>query len=305
MVKKQSVKLGFSLIELSIVILIVGILISGVTQGSRLVKESKLKSALAVTNSSDVASIPDLAFWLDTTDIQNLKTSTVANIATSGYGDLSDNDPISAWNDRNPQTLSKITVTAPGDSNRPTYVGNGINGLPSISFIKASSQRLSSTTSPIINGNDNYTLIAVFKPTSLSGNSYVVAQSITTVTNGSQGAIFFTGTSGTCCFAGFNNDYIPVAITTNTNYIVVARVNNTQANNITLYINGAQSSAPSTDPSTLDIGAEVITVGARTPGTSHFQGLISEIIIYNRSLKTNEINSINSYLAKKYAIAIN
>ena len=35
---------AFSLIELSIVILIIGILIAGVTQGSRLVREAKIKN---------------------------------------------------------------------------------------------------------------------------------------------------------------------------------------------------------------------------------------------------------------------
>ena len=36
---------AFSLIELSIVVLIIGILIAGVTQGSRLVRQSRLSTA--------------------------------------------------------------------------------------------------------------------------------------------------------------------------------------------------------------------------------------------------------------------
>ena len=41
MIKNQN--LAFSLLELSIVVLIIGILIAGVTQGSRLVRQSKIK----------------------------------------------------------------------------------------------------------------------------------------------------------------------------------------------------------------------------------------------------------------------
>ena len=59
--------LAFSLIELSIVILIIGILIAGVTQGSRLVRESRVKTAQTLTQSSDVSSIKDLVLWLDAT----------------------------------------------------------------------------------------------------------------------------------------------------------------------------------------------------------------------------------------------
>jgi prepilin-type N-terminal cleavage/methylation domain-containing protein len=51
---------AFSLIELSIVILIIGILIAGVTQGSRLVRESKITTAVTLTQSAPIASVKDL-----------------------------------------------------------------------------------------------------------------------------------------------------------------------------------------------------------------------------------------------------
>lgn len=50
-------KSAFSLIELSIVILIVGILIAGVTQSSRMVGKSRIKTAKTLTQSSPVGSI--------------------------------------------------------------------------------------------------------------------------------------------------------------------------------------------------------------------------------------------------------
>lgn len=48
---------AFSLIELSIVILIIGILVAGVTQSSRLVKQIRLASIKSMTLSSPVSSI--------------------------------------------------------------------------------------------------------------------------------------------------------------------------------------------------------------------------------------------------------
>ena len=48
---------AFSLIEISIVLLIIGILVAGVTQSSRLISQSKINSARAMTQSSPVSSI--------------------------------------------------------------------------------------------------------------------------------------------------------------------------------------------------------------------------------------------------------
>ena len=64
---KSNSRLAFSLIELSVVILIIGILVLGVTQGNRMMSEAKLKSARSLTTSSPVASIEGLAVWLDST----------------------------------------------------------------------------------------------------------------------------------------------------------------------------------------------------------------------------------------------
>jgi prepilin-type N-terminal cleavage/methylation domain-containing protein len=300
----KSHKFGFSLIELSVVIIVIGILVIGITQGSRIISGAKIKSANSLTSGSPVTSISNLSLWIEVTDQQNLKSSAVASISTTDYGNISDGSLISAWNDRNQQSTSKITLSAPGDSKRPVYLQNGINNLPSISFTRASSQRLSSSIVPITEGSTNYTMIAVFRPTtSLAATNYVFAQSPVTSTASRQGSIFLNTTS--IGFSGVNNDYMASSLALNTNYIVVIRVNNSLANNVTVYTNGTPSTGASVTPASLNIGAEVITVGARTGASGHFDGLISEIIVYNRALNNTEISSINSYLSTKYAIKLN
>ena len=59
---------AFSLIELSIVILVISLLVVGVTKGSRLMSEAKLKSAQALTSSSPVNAMTGVVLWLDATD---------------------------------------------------------------------------------------------------------------------------------------------------------------------------------------------------------------------------------------------
>jgi len=105
-------KRAFSLIELSIVVLIIGILISGITAGSRLVRDSKLKSAAQLTKASDVNSISDLVLWLEPT----LENSFAVGTATSFDDAVNHNleivkniskpddlQQIARWNDINPK----------------------------------------------------------------------------------------------------------------------------------------------------------------------------------------------------------
>ena len=63
----KNFKKAFSLIELSVVVLIIGILIAGITQSSRLVRAMKLNTARSLTRSSDVNSIRNLTAWFDAT----------------------------------------------------------------------------------------------------------------------------------------------------------------------------------------------------------------------------------------------
>jgi len=88
---------AFSLIELSIVILIIGIIIAGVTQGSRLVREFKLKTAQTLTRSSPVSSIKGLSAWFET----SLENSFLES-------EMDENVAITQWNDINPQSTNKF-----------------------------------------------------------------------------------------------------------------------------------------------------------------------------------------------------
>jgi len=296
---KKLSKSGFSLIELSVVILVIGILVIGITKGARIMREAKLKSAQSLTNSSPVNSINGLVFWLDATDSASLKTSSVANIATTPYGNLEDSSLVSAWQDRNTQSSNKITLTAPNDSNRPTYIVSGIHDLPSLQFSGNSVTQLTSSIAPLSAGDDNYTLIGVFQP-AVQVSAYVFAQSLATPTNNKQASLYMSG--ALMGFSGASNDYVPFTYTTNKDYILVNRIDDSQAGNIKIYINGTQYSGATTTPGSLDLGNEIVVVGARTSSGRPYTGLISEIIIYNKALTQNEINSINSYLSTKYNI---
>ena len=48
----QKTRAGFSLIELSVVIIIIGVLVAGIIQGAKIIKKSRLQTAQTLTQSS-------------------------------------------------------------------------------------------------------------------------------------------------------------------------------------------------------------------------------------------------------------
>ena len=303
MKKKHTLKQhnqAFSLIELSIVILIVGILVAGVTQSSRLVNLIKLSTAQSITRSSEINSIQDMVFWVETT----LETG-ITN--SSGTFQLDDGGAISSWNDINIRSNPKINLTQATALNQPTYKQVGINGLPSISFNGSSGILLNSTIVPLLAGDKNYSLILVWRAnsTTAAAGQNLISQS-NAVVGANDMASFSILSSGLSGFSGGTNNYTPTAVIPNTNYISIITVNDTLAtNNISVYTNSNTAvTGSSTTPTILNLGAARFSIGARVDSTQFFGGLISEAIIFDRTLKSDEVRAVNNYLSKKYAIKI-
>lgn len=289
---------GFSLIELSIVVLIIGILIAGVTQGSRLVRQSKIKTAQNLTTGSAVASIPDLGMWLEPV----LDNSIVS--ATNGQNP-ENGDSVSSWNDYNPQSTVKVNVTQATSNNQPVYIAAGINNLPTLYF-NGSTSAMSGSNGPISVGNKRYTLIAVIQTQSPTSGSWehVIYQGdwCNGATQGAVASITLNPSGNTGPgYAGCMNDYYPNGYTLNKTSINISVVNNTSVK----YYNNSNTAQSSTlSGPNLGPSSSTTSVG-HVLNSQTFQGYISEIIVYNRNLKPSEVSSINEYLSKKYAIVLN
>jgi len=120
-----SFRKAFSLLELSVVILIIGILVASLAQATRFYKDMKFTGARALTKSSEVSSIPDLVLWLETTSDKSFST------------DRPEQDTIiSQWNDINPQIMEgrKINAINPNSGRQPIYKMDVLNSLPALRF---------------------------------------------------------------------------------------------------------------------------------------------------------------------------
>ena len=282
---------AFSLIELSIVILIIGILVAGVTSSSRLIRRMKVITAQNLTRNSPVSSIKDLSLWLETSLDESFDNS-----------EESDGTPITNWFDINIQSSYKINGIQSNLANKPKFIENVINGLPSIYF----------------DGDDHM----IFNSAGISGKGlsvFMVAQrkglgsfqgllagiNSTSTTDDAANVgnfqAFYDNNGGSYISISGGVWYSSVSQTVprdNVPYIVSTFFNGT--NNIG-YLNTNTGSTIAGSPT---FNVDRLYLGCRfvnSPGFFYY-GHISEVIIFNRGLNTEERLAVNAYLSKKYAI---
>ncbi len=255
-----------------------------VAGGANLIMSAKLSSARSLTARSPVPKIAGLVAWYETSRLESFKASEAV-----------DDGQISVWYDVGPGSITKkyntLTRTA---SSAVIYQQSGINRLPSISF--NGSGRIS--VSSFYQGKSTQnTIFFVSSPYSLSnaptpidsGNSFT-ATPISYLSNGIRlyaGTIADFATSG-CC-------------STNSSYIIAAYLNRTSSK---AYINDAKTMVGGVVGSPGSNLMDGLTIGTDRIGSYPFIGLVSEVIIYNRPLETQERKDVMNYLSQKYGIAV-
>lgn len=281
-------------------ILIIGILVAGVTQSSRLISEIKKQTLVNLTKSSPVPSVPDLSLWLETTMPESFET------------EMNNGDKIDKWIDINPTSPQKIILSQATDTLKPTY-DNSFFGAPSIKFNHLSPSQLKSpviSTSNLFSSSQS-TIFVVF---AFISNSFSQSTSHTPTpfywnpsTNDAKiGLHIFHNQS---CIFDFSTNRLTSSAPDSTYsgvkkiYTFLKRPTYAEIrdNGLALTTNNAASATINTGTSyDLRIG----WVGPEYD-QARFSGYISEIIIYSRGLKNNEIRDVESYLSKKWSIKLN
>jgi prepilin-type N-terminal cleavage/methylation domain-containing protein len=278
---------AFSLIELSIVILIIGILVAGVTQSSRLVRQMKIKSIQNITSNSPIPSIKDLMIWLETSQEKSFIEAEQQN-----------SSPISVWYDNNITSIDKNNATSPALTNYPIYVENVFNGvIPGLRF-DGINDFFSFNSLGMI--NSNFTVFVIESRRSAGGNQFFLGGSVT--------GNFHIGYSlSTQITAGRYG----VAGSDHFNYAIPAYVSPTPRIHTFLHsstlgkkywLNGGLNPEASSN-NTLALTVYNGVIG-NTESTWFYAGDIGEIIIYNRALNNEERMAIEEYLGKKFQIII-
>jgi prepilin-type N-terminal cleavage/methylation domain-containing protein len=306
MKKKQA----FSLIELSIVILIIGILVAGVTSSSRLIRAMKLISAKQMTQSSPVLTIQDLLAGFEPT-----KEGIFGTGSGGTYTPISSPDDgmrIATWKDGNPRLTAggELLATQTTLSSQPFYVENGINGLPTLNFVDDDFLQYAdnvglgtgATIFVVFKASDYLTFRQIFVGggidlgTSQNGGNKCVALAHLNGASGSwygswnsSNALSYDTSSGMLCRFLYSKGIIQA-------FMNGSPDGQTNAGGIYQLSNHNNASQ--------NFSIDYIASQYINTTLYNFHGYISELIVFGRGLKTDEISDIEKYLAKKYSIKL-
>lgn len=307
---------AFSLIELSIVILIIGILIAGVTQGSRLVNASKVQTAQTLSQSAPVTGVQGLVLWLDSSREDSFISTETSN-ATA----------LTKWYNVNPQVsnVGRATALTTFTSSSPTttYKSIGINGLPSVAFATGATTAFASPAGGrIVTPYQAYTFFVVARVTNIGSKNAIFYNGATAAT--STGFGFFSSTSGKMLVNGGATNVITdktgsaSAVANAARIMTVTIAPNAAVNGsnvmapvttpaINFYVNGAPTPDLTSTLATniaAQAASDIFYIGTDGTATSPFIGDMSEIIMFDTVLKNSDRRAIEQYLGKKYGIAV-
>ncbi len=293
MIKFSGKKSAFSLLELAIVLLITGILLSIVLRGAGMVRSFKIMGARAQTKSSAINSINGIVAWFDTTSEQSfLKEEAV------------DERQVSRWNDINSQNTIGNNARQSLAHAQPTYVSESAfaNGLPVLRFDDKEYFKLPDGTIPY--GNFNYTFFFVMRVPSVSTSHGVLGSG--NYFNKDSGNMINYRAGGFIENNWQSNSLLTrfVSVSTGKMQIFTFVYDNSKGRQI--YVNGKIKAE---DRATERNGSQFNnTIGKSTladiAGDLYFKGDMAEIIIFGRALTKEEIQTIEKYLAKKWTITL-
>jgi len=299
-------KKAFSLVEISIVVLIVGLLIAGISKASDMIFDANLKTGRSLTKGAKVNRMPSLSLWLEATLTESL-------LDKERY----DATAISIWRDVNPQVSSKLIFKKTGT---PKYVEFGQDNMPAIGFTSSTvdtdfflpynsetSSTVASYSSTQIFSNANATIFMVLKPKSAVTELLNFCPYDSTATpafacalgkeiklaldvNGNVKFSFISGSATTA-------DILSTSSQSKKNLIIVSALKDSAGNK--LFINGETAGTAI---------ANANTATTSFSGTFRIGGVagveIYEIIVFSSALSYSDRQNVETYLGKKFSIPV-
>lgn len=331
---------AFSITEISIILLVVGVIVGGSFQTSRVMNRASLNSARSKTEKSPVASIPGLYAWFETTSLVSfLEAKDDSDAIVTDPKEIKDGYQITEWRNLSPLSLNGKAVAKAIDGNDwcigkgPIYREKGLNNLPTLEFSSTGGDDnygnclyLDKNNSQI-GPSENFTIFIVSKmevdtdpgeEILLNINQNDITTVGTTIRYkkpSSDNTVKFYWNNYLCSDDCIETNTITDSVTNFGIYTFeyyseatddVAKIyyGNTilgDGSTDSTIRNDQDGSAPFNTIIGTSINSSGVINGA---GNVSFDGEIAEIIIYGRKLKTKEIEQIQKYLSNKWRIKI-
>lgn len=260
-----------------------------------------------VTSSKTVKAIAAQSFGTSTVSSSYIQIdSSTANVSRSGLttwlkadnGVSTSGSDVTHWQD---MTTSGNDAIQPSSGNRPTLVTNAVSGLPALAF----------------NGSSQFMQFATGFATFTSGSSIFVVTKPAAVTAGARFLEFANGTadnniilsqpSNNAAEFSVYNGSTPTSVTSSSaitlNQYQMLEAVHSGSLNATIYTDGAEG-AQNSVANIANVSRTGNFLGRDFANSKFFEGEIAEILIYNRSLSTNERKNVEDYLAFRYGITV-
>ncbi len=293
--KNKNSRSAFSLIEISMVLIVIAILFTGTIAANNLIAKSKLTSARSQTKSSVVASTKDLVAWFDSVSEKSFKD-----------GENENETKISLWYDINPLSTKKHSASQATSGNQPLYKLNAINGLPALQF--------DGTTSYLEADYDfnlnpaQITIFAVVQTSAVNNYGAIVSSRNNSPYTGY--TLYAAPNSPLDYEAWFGDGSTSWGDSSTPHSTIILEkptiVAITHSNNmVKLYNNSALAGSASIDMVPNSTKSLRIGAGKNETTPDHFfKGYIGELIIFKRALSDEERKTIEDYLSKKWGIKL-
>jgi hypothetical protein len=300
----KNFKKAFSLVELALVILIIGLALAGISSGVRLVYQFNINSARSLTSGSAVNSMGGIVAWFDAVHEQSFKEVEADDLV-----------PISAWRDINPQKTFKFSLIQNSSSQKPIYISKSAAGIPVIEFTTKpfEIQNMATDQNLELSGNPSFTIFVVASGSNNSAAKSRIFSIGNPIYECSQFDLSYWG-NGMANIRFFGGDKIfqlPAG-----NMLTMYRItrdalgspNTVNGSGSMLYVNGKLVTLPnrlSSDCIPTILAAPLKINPDIPPNNVSWSFQLGEIIIFDRILKRDDVKEVEKYLSKKWSIFVN
>lgn len=291
-------KSAFSLLEASIVILIISILIAAVASGYQIISSAKIASARQQTQNSPVQNMDSVKIWLDATAKRGLKDREASD------NEVRANSGVSIWYDQNPNSDLRHDAVSPSVLNNPKYYKKCIKSLPCLKFNGTNYMAINNISDL---ENNDYSIFIIEQRQSNNVNNPIIGKSTSFSSNNSIEIYYYNNRIRISQGENSSNYYEFNANPTINNFnIAKPRLHSiiNKSNYLTHYLNKNLSSTANSAIFSQINNLNNIIIGANNDGSNinYYVGDIGEIIFFNKALTNVERKSVEYYLLEKWNI---
>lgn len=290
---------AFSLVELSIVIIIIGILVAAVANGSKILYNMNLMAAQKMDGeiNAQIQGVGYIAMHLNAVNSKSFEDNQAI-----------DGENITIWYDTKPATYpNPLNLSSPSSpaSPRPQYKKKGINGLPSVEFFHRSANDGLIRNNVKISDISTNSMMTIFcvtrasKSTGVilnwnSGSSVVQLAPARAANDGKLAFVFGINSEANRTTIVPDSKY-PADLFNKSQIMVVKK----DENGVLIRNNGVELIKK------IDANVGIpINETANFPFSDYFQGLVGEFIIFKTDVDISTIKKIEKFLSQKWGVEI-